>query len=156
MKNDVKICVDAKVNFFEQYFTIPAEVQDEVDELIRDINGLGEQCDSVTQFENEFVSTGLSDKFNGLIGRCIPKAHKMTKEEKKESRRIGKEILKEADVNIVRDTLKDAVDMGSTYAREEVIHMMKEKRIEEGVDDDYSRATTFMGFVKDLFGGRKR
>ena len=35
--------------------------------------------------------------FNGLIAQCVPKAHKMTKEKKKESRRIGKQILKESD-----------------------------------------------------------
>ena len=155
MTNDVKVCVDAKVNFFEQYFTVPAGVQGKLDEFIKDTNALGEQCDSATQFDEAFVNNGLSDKFNGLIAQCVPKAHKMTKEEKKESRRIGKQILKESDTNIVKNVIQDAVEIGSMKAEGEVIQKTRDKMIEEEVFDDYTRTMNFIDFLKRIFFNRK-
>ena len=95
MMDEVKKCVDSRTKFLDEYFTIPDDMQHEVQTFITDITLLGDACSSATEFEEKFVSEGLSDRFNGILPKCTPKPVKMTKEQKQQSRTITKEMLVE-------------------------------------------------------------
>ena len=62
MTDEVKKCVDIRINFFDEYFTIPEDMQNEVQAFIADITLLGNSCNSATEFEQKFVSEGLSER----------------------------------------------------------------------------------------------
>lgn len=74
MRDDVKVCVSARVDFFSKYYDIPQSVQTEVDAFISDTEALGERCTDAQQFEAEFVSSGLCNRFNAILPNCTPKA----------------------------------------------------------------------------------
>ena len=123
MLDEVKTCIDAKINFFEEYFTAPDGLKAELDMFVQDTTVLGEHCGSAAEFESEFAATGLSERFNGLIPKCTPKARKMTKEEKQKSRETAKEILLENKEELAKDALAD------TASR--LLHNVQDKRIQE-------------------------
>ena len=85
MVDEVKTCVDAKINFFEEYFSVPDDLKSEMDMFIKDTQALGEQCSSASEFEQQFSASELLNRFNTLVSKCTPKAKKMTKEEKIQS-----------------------------------------------------------------------
>ena len=58
MIDEVKTCVDAKVNFFGEYFSVPDQVQGDVDSFIQDTKALGEHCGSAAEFADEMKALG--------------------------------------------------------------------------------------------------
>lgn len=83
MDDSVRTCIEARVNFFGQYYSVPQELQAETDFFISELNNMGENCADSVEFESKFVSLGFSERFNALISRCTPMPYKMSKEEKK-------------------------------------------------------------------------
>jgi len=75
-------------------------MQNEVQAFIDDMTLLGNGCSSSTEFEEKFVSEGLSDRFNAILPKCTQKPVKMTKEQKKQSRKITKEILQKTRMSL--------------------------------------------------------
>ena len=133
MTDEVKKCVDIRINFFDEYFTIPEDMQNEVQAFIADITLLGNSCNSATEFEQKFVSEGLSERFNAILPKCIQKPVKMTKEQKKQSRKIAKEILAENKDELVDDALTYVANRGMNDLRDKAIAISREKMIEEGI-----------------------
>lgn len=138
MNEEVKRCVDAKTDFFEAYFTIPDQLQGEVNDFINETKKLGESCQSGEEFENKFVSTGLSDRFNALIPKCKPKSRKMTRQEKQQSKEILKEMITDNKEALVKDALSEAASRVVNDARDEQLAKNRERMIEEGTFDDYT------------------
>ena len=159
MNEVVKSCVDAKINFFDEYFNVPAEIQTEVDAFKRELVVLGEGCSDAAAFEEKYVSTGLSDRFTSIVPKCIPKSRKMTKEEKKQSLKIAKDILVENKEEIAAD-LADTVAFEVRVAtKTEAAKRRREEMIADGTFGEYTRASNMvrdaghlLGFLKDKFG----
>lgn len=158
MTDEVKKCVDIRINFFDEYFTIPEDMQNEVQAFIADITLLGNSCNSVTEFEQKFVSEGLSERFNAILPKCVQKPVKMTKEQKKQSRKIAKEILAENKDELVDDALTYVANRGMNDLRDKAIAISREKMIEEGTMSDYTirknyieDGIRFTRFLKDKF-----
>ena len=81
----MKAYLDAKCNVFTEHMEVPPEFQGEYELLCEDIYSLGDLCgEDYNKFEEQFVSTGLSERYNSLLARCKPKAVKMTREQKME------------------------------------------------------------------------
>ena len=80
-------------------------MQNEVQTIISEITLLGDTCSNATEFEEKFLSEGLSDKFNALLPKCTPKSIKRTKEQKQQSRKIAKGMLRENQDELIADTL---------------------------------------------------
>ena len=95
MNDYIKQCVNSRVDFFDKYYTVPSELKPEVEAFINEINQLGDAATDAVDFENKFASSGLSERFNSLLTRCIPKAYNMTNEEKQHSKETAKEIFEE-------------------------------------------------------------
>lgn len=158
MTDEVKKCVDIRINFFDEYFTIPEDMQNEVQAFIADITLLGNSCNSATEFEQKFVSEGLSERFNAILPNCIQKPVKMTKEQKKQSRKTAKEILAENKDELIDDALTYVANRGMNDLRDKAIAISREKMIEEGTMSDYTirknyieDGIRFTRFLKDKF-----
>ena len=159
MVDEVKTCVDAKINFFEEYFSVPDDLKSEMDMFIKDTQALGEQCSSASEFEQRFSTSELLNRFNTLVSKCTPKAKKMTKEEKKQSVKIAKDILYENRAEIAKDTLKDTANRIINDKRDEMLTKNREKMIEEGTYADYTirrnKINSIRDFLEKIFNKKK-
>ena len=159
MVDEVKTCVDAKINFFEEYFSVPDDLKSEMDMFIKDTQALGEQCSSASEFEQQFSTSELLNRFNTLVSKCTPKAKKMTKEEKKQSVKIAKDILYENRSEIAKDALKDTANRIINDKRDEMLTKNREKMIEEGTYADYTirrnKIKSIADFLEKIFNKKK-
>ena len=159
MLDEVKSCVDAKINFFEDYFSVPDDLKSEMDMFIKDTQALGEKCSSASEFEQQFSTSELLNRFNTLVSKCTPKAKKMTKEEKKQSVKIAKDILYENRAEIAKDTLKDTANRIINDKRDEMLTKNREKMIEEGTYADYTirrnKIKSIADFLEKIFNKKK-
>ena len=162
MNEYVKQSVNTRVDFFDKYYTVPEALRPEVDAFIEEINKLGEEAADAVDFENKFASSGLGERFNGLLVRCAPKAYKMTAEEKAHSKETAKEIFKEDRSRIIKEAAEDVVDYASVMVGEELAAKSREVMTEAGVFDEYTKvsnaidiATEGGRFLKKLFKKKK-
>ena len=159
MVDEVKTCVDAKINFFEEYFSVPDDLKSEMDMFIKNIQSLGEQCSSASEFEQQFSTSELLNRFNTLVSKCTPKAKKMTKEEKKQSVKIAKDILYENRAEIAKDTLKDTANRIINDKRDDMLTKNRERMIEEGTYADYTirrnKINSIRDFLEKIFNKKK-
>ena len=159
MLDEVKNCVDAKINFFEDYFSVPDDLKSEMDMFIKDTQALGEKCSSASEFEQQFSTSELLNRFNTLVSKCTPKAKKMTKEEKKQSVKIAKDILYENRVEIAKDTLKDTANRIINDKRDDMLTKNRERMIEEGTYADYTirrnKINSIRDFLEKIFNKKK-
>lgn len=163
MRDEVRMCVAARTDFFEKYYTVPSSVQTDLDKFISEINTLGENSDDASAFEANFTSSGLSERFNTLITRCTPKPYKMTAEDKKYSRSVAMEMLKEDKNRIIKDALKDAAESVQLKAESDLITYRNRTMSDAGILDDYTRLTNNIenaaeaaGFLGKLFKKKKK
>ncbi len=152
MQPDVKTCVDTRVNFFEQYYTVPQSVQSQVDEFIAKTMALGESCADAMQFEEQFVSTGLSATFNQILPQCTPKAVAMTAQQQEYSNQVKKELWEEQKGQIAKDLVNDVAESVSMRAESDMMQARRRAMAQAGVLDDYTRATNM---VEDIGLGAK-
>lgn len=159
MLNEVKNCVDAKINFFEDYFSVPDDLKSEMDMFIKDTQALGEKCSSASEFEQQFSTSELLNRFNTLVSKCTPKSKKMTKEEKKQSVKIAKDILYENRAEIAKDTLKDTANRIINDKRDDMLTKNRERMIEEGTYADYTirrnKINSIRDFLEKIFNKKK-
>ena len=162
MNDYIKQCVNSRVDFFDKYYTVPAELKPEVEAFIDDINQLGNAATDAVDFENKFASSDINERFNSLLTRCIPKAYNMTNEEKQHSKETAKEIFKEDRSRIVKEAAADVVDHTAVTVTEELIAKRREKMIEADVFDEYTKVTNVIdfatesgSFLKKLFKKKK-
>lgn len=159
MLDEVKNCVDAKINFFEDYFSVPDDLKSEMDMFIKDTQALGEKCSSASEFEQQFSTSELLNRFNTLVSKCTPKSKKMTKEEKKQSVKIAKDILYENRAEIAKDTLKDTANRIINDKRDDMLTKNRERMIEEGTYADYTirrnKINSIRDFLEKIFNKKK-
>ena len=149
MNEYVQQCVSSRVDFFDKYYTVPIELKPEVEAFINEINQLGDTATDAVDFENKFASSELNERFNSLLTRCIPKAYNMTNEEKQHSKETAKEIFKEDRSRIIKEAAAEVVDHAAVMATEELIAKRREKMIEEGVFDEYTKVTNVIDYTTD-------
>lgn len=138
MIEEVKTCADAKINYFGEYFTVPDSLQPELDRFIQDTEALGERCGSAAEFEREFSAAGLSERFNTLLSQCMPKARKMTREEKQQSWKTTKDILRENRGDLAKDVLSEAASSVRMQVEDEMIQESRKRMIEDGTLTDHT------------------
>lgn len=147
MKEDIKTCVDARLNMFRDYLEVPESVAEEYKNFEAKIFSLAEQSPYAAEFERRFQAEGLQDEFNSIVTKCIPKAVQMTAQQKQDSRNMTKEMMFGTSDNagaakgIAGMVLKDAADMATTELQQEALSQNRKRMIEEGTFDDYTRAS---------------
>lgn len=152
MLMDVKRCVDARIGFLDEYFTVPANIQEEVESVIKRITTLGEESANATEFEEKFASTGLSDEFMSITTKCTQKPRGMTAEEKQRSAEIMSGMKNE----FAKHALESALDSARIDMESELIANRRKQMIEAGVMDDYTRTRNAIedaGIVGRFLGG---
>ena len=163
MRDDVKACVSARVDFFGQYYDVPQGVVDEVSAFISETQALGENCADAQEFESKFVSTGLSDRFNAILPKCTPKAVAMTQEQKEYSNQVRREMWNEQKGQIAKDAVKDVAESVAMRAESDAMQARRRAMSEAGVLDEYTRASNAVddtgyaaGFLSKFFKKKKK
>lgn len=162
MNEEIKKCIEARTSFFDEYYTIPDDLKSEVNSFIVEIKELGNGCKDVHEFEERFISTGLSEKFNEILPKCIPKPVKMTKQQKKQSVKITANILKTNKNEIINDSLNRVSQNTFNKIKDDAIDRNRKRMIANDTFDDYARSSNglnngglLFGFVKKIFKKNK-
>ena len=150
MDSFVLQCIQVRTDFFDKYYSIPGDVQADVDAFILRMHALGEQSETPQDFETSFAANGLQEQFNALLMRCTPVSHQMTKEEKAVVKQTAKELFKEDRSRILKEAAQDALDYASVMAEEELIARKRKAMIDADVFDDYTRGTNAVDMAKDV------
>ncbi len=141
MRDDIKTYVDAKVNYFEQYFTIPESAQEEFQQFADAVNALGESCSDAMDFESRYMSEGLMDKFTALITKCQPKAVQISQADQAYADQIAAEMKKEFKRDSAKHAAKGVLDTIRIEAESEFRRRRREEMIEAGTFDEWNRTT---------------
>ncbi len=51
MTEETKACIDARINYFVQYFTVPQNIEQRLKAFNNNIISLGETCATAAEFE---------------------------------------------------------------------------------------------------------
>jgi len=163
MLDEVKVCVSARVDFFEKYYDIPPNVQNEVLTLIEEIQTLGEGCADAGEFESKFVTSGLSEKFNTVLLKCVPKAMPITQEQKEYSKQVHQQMREEQKEEVAKDIFNYAADSVTMRVESDVMQANRRAMSEAGVLDDYTRASNMIdnaeyaaNFLTKIFKRKKK
>ena len=154
MRDDVKICVNSRKDFFEKYYTVPDRLKAEVEKFIEDITALGERSQNAMEFEQAFQNEGYSEKFNNLLMGCVPKPVQMTDEQKEYSQSVMKDLNKDRDFK--KEFFDDVKDHVQTELNEELIAKRREIMTETGVFDEYTKVSNAVDDGGRLFGFFKK
>lgn len=147
MKEDIKACVDARLNMFRDYLEVPENIAEEHRSFVERMLSLADKSPDAAEFERRFQAEGFQDEFNSIVTKCIPKAVQMTAQQKKESRSMAKEMLFGTDDNagaaksFAGMVLKDVADIATTELKQEALSQNRKRMIEKGTFDDYTRAS---------------
>lgn len=152
MIDEIKTCVDLKLNVFKEYFIVPDEFQCEMDDLVRAMEALGEECNDAVEFEERFASEGLMESYNALFPKCLPKKHKMTKAERRKSLEVGIDMLNKSKKEILNDGVKKFKENIRNDFKDDLIEKNRERMIEDGTFDDYTIATNKVDDIGRLAG----
>ena len=158
MRDDVKACVDARVNFFGTYYDVPADVKPEVDKFITDVIALGEKSADAASFEAEF-STELSNTFNSLLPRCTPKAVQVSPEYQTYTAQVQQEFKDERKKQLADTIINDVGESVVMRAESDAISARNRAMSDAGVLDEYTKVSNVIDDSKTLFGklfGRKK
>ena len=148
MKEEVRVCVEARIHMFDQYFIVPPAMQGEVEGFIAEITALGERSSDAATFEADFASSGLSDRFNALLPQLTPKAAAPSPELKE----VKKQAMKET--NPAKDWGKHAAkglfDHFKYVLARETRHRVQKKMIENDTFDDFTRLSNLADDIETL------
>ena len=163
MDSGVKMCVDARLNMFSQYYTVPENVAADVEAFCQELIALGESSPDVAAFEAAFASQGFSDRFNALLVLCVPKPYQMNAQEQAYAQETAQEIFEEDKKRIQKELVEDIADTVQVKLDSD-LHVLKRKVLNAaGVMDEYTKISniaedigiTGKGF-KGLFGKKKK
>lgn len=163
MRDDVKACVEARVNFFSQYYDVPADVQPEVDVFVTLVTALGEKSVDAASFEVEFVSLGLSEKFNSILPKCFPKAVPVSAEYQVYTEKVQAEFKEERKKQFADTLINDVTDSVTMRAESDAMQARRRAMSDAGVLDEYTKATNAVedagrlaGFFRNKFGKKNK
>ena len=163
MHDDVKICVSSRVDFFDTYYDAPPQMQDVVAAFIAEVKELGERSADVQEFEAQFVSLGLSDRFNAILPKCTPKAVPVTAEQKAYAKEVRREMWEEQKGQIAKDAVADIAESVSMRAESDIRQASIRTMSDAGVLDEYTRASNVVDdvgyaakFLTKLFKNKKK
>lgn len=138
MYDDVKKCVDARLDYLNLCLVSPPEIKPEIDAFSKDVTKLGEACPDAEEFERRFAAEGLFERFSSLVCKCTQNGTGMNVSDIKRSAKITGGILG----NNRKQIVKDIVDDACMYARVEAIDRAttesREQMIEDGTLADYT------------------
>ena len=163
MREDILSSIQTRLDFFEQYYTVPDTARPDVDAFVAQMHELGEQSADAADFEARFAAAGMNERFTALLVCCTPKAAKLTDEQKQYSRQVARELFEEDKERIIKEGVLDTVDHVAVELNEEAIAARRKAMIRDGVYDDYTRAsnavdyaTEGIGLLGKLFGKKKK
>ena len=162
MDNSVKMCVDARLSMFGQYYAVPDNMTEEVDAFCRELTRLGEECPDAATFEAAFASRGFGERFNGLLAKCTPKPYQMNAQEQAYAQNAAREIFEEDKERIKKEFKEELVDTAKVQLDSDMNSVKRGVLTATGTMDEYtkiSNITEDIGILgkglKKLFGKKK-
>ena len=149
MLDDVKRCINMRVNHINEYFQIPEDMEQEVSQIFEQLNDLGEQCKDAVEFEGRFANEGYMERYNSLFMKLKPKAVKSKKEILKDASQNYKEMYTSKEG--LESLAEDAVERVAVKVSTEKDKAIREKLIDMDLADDVTRARNASELVKDAF-----
>ena len=159
MIEEVRLCVEARTEFFGKYMSVPSTLQPEVNCFRERITALGEGSTNAAEFEQQFQNTGLSEVFNSLVTRCTPQPYQMTQEDKAHARQVAREIFAEDKSRILKDAGEDLLESVEMKLESDLRTQRIRQMSEAGVLDDYTKASNVIedaGILARLFKKKKK
>lgn len=163
MDSGVKMCVDARLSMFSQYYTVPESVAADVEAFCRELTQLGEESADVAAFEAAFASRGFGDRFNALLMICMPKPYQMNAQEQAYARETAREIFEEDKDRIKKELLKDVADTVQVKMESDLTVLKRKIMHETGTLDEYTKISNIaedIGITKKglrgLFGKKQK
>lgn len=152
MNSDVQKSVNAKTNYFDEYLIVPDGLRPEVDAFCAEVVALGEQCADFNTFENRFASEGLSEKFVALICQCAQKNSPQTKEQRRESLKTAKSMMRENRKETAEYLADSVLTSAKVEAEGRILRENRERMIENDTMGDYTRTKNAIEDGIGLFG----
>ena len=154
MNDDVKRCYDMRVDFVNQYYQVPTEMELDLAGFFNELEELGNQCADATEFEGRFVSEGYADRFNGMLARFKPQSSMSAKDAVKMAFKNQKDVMMSQEgKEFLKESAKESILID---AESDAIAASRKAMIEMDVFDDYTRARNAVDLVKDTFKRFKR
>ncbi len=158
MTEDVKLCIDSRVDFFTKYYSVPQELRGEVDAFVLGMYDLAGQCQNATEFESKFAASELSGRFTGLLTRCTPIPQQLTAQQQAAAKQTYQQMRRENGESLAKDIAKEFATDVQMRAEEDLIAATRKKMIREGTYDEYTKASNVAddaqwlgGFLGKLF-----
>ena len=148
MNSDVQKSVDAKTHYFDEYLIVPDSLRPEVDAFCAEVAALGD----FNAFENRFASGGLSEKFVALICQCTQKAYPQTKEQRRESLKTAKSMMRENRKETAEYLADSVLTSTRVEAEGRILKESRERMIENDTMGDYTRTKNAIEDGIGLFG----
>lgn len=139
MTEEVRVCVDAKLDSLVTYLEIPANVQPEFDDFCRRLAVFAEGFTGAQEFEAAFAQNELNTQFLSFYTKCTVKSTPMTKEQKKAALKTWGQMLEENSGDLAKEALTDIADTALLHAKSDMMTKNRERMIEEGTFDEYTR-----------------
>lgn len=159
MIEEVRLCVEARTEFFGKYMSVPSTLQPEVNRFRERITALGEGSTNAAEFEQRFQDSGLSEVFNNLVTRCTPQPYQMTQEDKAYARQAAREIFAEDKSRILKDAGEDLLESVEMKLESDLRTQRIRQMSEAGGLDDYTKASNVIedaGILARLFKKKKK
>lgn len=159
MIDEVRVCVEAKINWFNEYFET-SNAKTEVHEYFKRVIALGEGSKNAVEFEERHQNE-LAGDMAMLMQKCPPRSRPMTSDEKKQSIDMAKKMMfggsdnKTVAKGIAKEVASHVAGQAITEAEQELISKNRERMIEDGTFRDYNVATNHTNTIKragKLFG----
>ena len=161
MTQDVQVCVNARLDFFTKYYSVPAPMVPEVDAFVHQLYELAERSANAMEFEQGFA-TELSARFNGLLPRLQPVAQQLTPQQQEQARQNYQQMRQERGESLADDVASEFADDVAMKMESEMIAGARKRMIEDGTFGQYTRATNAVedaqylgGFLGRLFKRKK-
>ena len=156
MDEYIKGCIDARRDSLENYYLIPADMQDEVDGIFAEMEALGESCSDTAEFESRLASHPVNQKYMSLFTTLKP--------DPKAVAGAMKDGLKQR-YSVKKNIAKDAAEFVAYEVKQEVIQPMRHEAYEQRKEFlrdnvpgymEVRQAADMAGMLKGLFGKKKK
>ena len=175
MTDEVRAYIKAKTDFIDMYYDIPEGVAAEAERYFSDLYALGEQFETVQEFETAFTNCGFYDRQYKLLERLTPKNRKLTKEEKEAAKQFKKDFYnseegrrfvedtEQSNKNFIKASVFSAAEFEAhdairEIAKEKIAKAREQGRWEAKVTDDYARRSNLTNGhdIMDEFFDKKK
>lgn len=158
MIDEVRQCIDSQVGYFGTYVDVPDGVQPDVDAFAQKCREIGDSSTSVEDYMEKFSATGLQEEQGKLINACLEASGgkiNITREQKKESRKLVKQHLSENKGEIAKGVLNSAMSTAQYDAQKALRMKARDEMQKQGTWGEFQDASIVVEGLLNLINRKK-